>query len=290
MNQQLKNIWRDMIDKRLWPVAAVLVLMIVAVPMVLGKPGPAPVATAPAVPAPIDHGPELALESSTTTGFIKAPRVSTASIDPFGARKSKKVAFVKTSTGKLAVVSTGGTPSGGASSGPTPVPQTQTPKPATPKVTKTESDDVISVLLGLEGTSPQTLSDLRTLTPLPDADNPFLVFEGVTSEGNASFLVSADVTATGDGTCSPSPAECDTLTMKEGDTETFTLTTNSDQKYDMSLTSIGKKNFPVTGAGSRVHSARLTAKARAIGARAVTHALRNPSVANELFKSGVRFH
>ena len=39
------------------------------------------------------------------------------------------------------------------------------------------------------------------------------------------------------------------------------------KKYDMSVTDIGKKDFPATGSGSRVESVRLTAKARAVGAR-----------------------
>jgi VCBS repeat-containing protein len=116
------------------------------------------------------------------------------------------------------------------------------------------------------------------------------VFEGVTSDNMASFLVSADVTADGDGTCAPSATECDTLTLGTGQSETFTLTLQGGKKVDMSITAIGKKDFPVSGSGSRVESVRLQNKARAIGARAVKDAIQNPIVANALFKSGVRFH
>jgi hypothetical protein len=48
----LTNTWRQLVQRRLWPVAVLLLGALVAVPFVLGKsPDPAPVATAPAAGA-----------------------------------------------------------------------------------------------------------------------------------------------------------------------------------------------------------------------------------------------
>ncbi len=49
----LRNVYEDLVDRRLWPVAVVLLLALIAIPVVLAKPtsSPAPVASMPAVPA-----------------------------------------------------------------------------------------------------------------------------------------------------------------------------------------------------------------------------------------------
>src|SRR5262245_54634179 len=44
-----KGVWRDLRDKRLWPVALALVIALVAIPVVLAQPAP----KGPAAPAPI---------------------------------------------------------------------------------------------------------------------------------------------------------------------------------------------------------------------------------------------
>src|SRR5206468_642806 len=45
----VNNLWKDMVDKRLWPVALVLVVALVAIPVVLAKPAP----KGPAAPTPV---------------------------------------------------------------------------------------------------------------------------------------------------------------------------------------------------------------------------------------------
>ena len=66
------------------------------------------------------------------------------------------------------------------------------------------------------------LRDVPRLTPLPSADNPFFVFLGVLEDRETLvFLLSSDVTATGDGKCRPSSKSCQTIELKTGDTEFF---------------------------------------------------------------------
>ncbi len=68
----------------------------------------------------------------------------------------------------------------------------------------------------------KVLRDVPRLAPLPAADNPFFVFLGVLEDRETLvFLLSSDVTATGDGKCRPSSKSCQTIELKTGDTEFF---------------------------------------------------------------------
>ena len=80
-----------------------------------------------------------------------------------------------------------------------------------------------------EATQLKTYHDVARLSPLPTADNPFFVYTGVLKDGKtAVFLLSSDATATGDGHCRPSAKSCQTIEVKEGDTEFFDLTVNGE--------------------------------------------------------------
>ena len=63
---------------------------------------------------------------------------------------------------------------------------------------------------------------LTKLRPLPDSEEPLLVYMGLTKNGKkAKFLVDATLTPTGDGTCKPHPASCETILLSRGETEFF---------------------------------------------------------------------
>jgi hypothetical protein len=73
-----------------------------------------------------------------------------------------------------------------------------------------------------EAGNQKTRHDIPRLTPLPSETDPFFIFMGVLSDGKtAVFLISSDATATGDGKCTPSDTQCDTIEMRAGDTEYF---------------------------------------------------------------------
>jgi hypothetical protein len=97
-----------------------------------------------------------------------------------------------------------------------------------------------------------TYHDVARLSPLPTADNPFFVYTGVLKDGKtAVFLLSSDATATGDGHCSPSPKSCQTIEVKQGDTEFFDLTVNDEPvQYQLDVVRVFKK-----GASSAVAAA-----------------------------------
>ena len=70
---------------------------------------------------------------------------------------------------------------------------------------------------------------LAKLEPLPDDEEPLLVFMGLTKNGKqAKFLVDASLTPTGDGTCKPHPASCETVLLSRGETEFFDVDRSRD--------------------------------------------------------------
>lgn len=314
-----RNVLADLVEKRLWPVAVLLVALLVAVPMTLAKPGePTEVASQPTVEQKDADRPELNLTRTSTTGFQRAPRVNDDRLDPFGRRGRAKA--TEKAAGELADAaddvidsSTGGGGSeggggGGGGGGDTPNSTPKPPKgddpqddpdPTTPEV-KTEEDDVIAVLVQTatpsetEESDAKELEDVRTLTPLPDTANPFLVYMGRAENADkAMFLVSADVKVTlagGRGTCAPSVDDCRTLILAVGDTATFTPTTGTDVKpISITLTDIEKKDVPVAdGTEETETAADAELAARAIGAKALKSVLRDDDVVNQLVRAKVK--
>jgi hypothetical protein len=95
------------------------------------------------------------------------------------------------------------------------------------------------------------LEDVARLTPLPSAENPFFVFLGVLSDNQkAVFLVSSDATVTGDGTCKPNKATCETVELAAGETEYFDITTPGGRavQYVMHVRKIERR--PASDAGT----------------------------------------
>ncbi|MEA2305625.1 MAG: hypothetical protein QOH43_2905 [Solirubrobacteraceae bacterium] len=228
----LRNLLTDLVEKRLWPVAVALVAALVAVPVLLGggggaTPGSTPVAGlatpatggAPSVPRA-----QVALETDPS-----AADHGGTSRDPFVQRKIAKAAdqaaadLSKAATGDVPPLSSSppATGTGGAGDGSSGSGDPKTPAKPAPKADPT----LYRVDLSFGETGKQkSYKDLERLAPMPDADNPFLVFLGVLDDGKtAVFLVSSDATATGDGVCKPDPTSCETIEMKAGSTEFFDL-------------------------------------------------------------------
>jgi hypothetical protein len=293
----IKDIGHDLVEKKLWPFAAILLVLIVAVPMTLAKPGAATISpTLPTKIAEEEIGPELALTRAVNTGFERAPRVSTTRLDPFGRRSKAKVekAASQMASAANSVASGDG---GGASTSPTTQstdPGTTTnpsPKPTPVPTVKTEEDDLLSVLFTEEDvpdTPPVALDDIRTLSPLPDADDPFLVYVGKADADRASFLVSADVTVSGDGECSPSPQDCRTLTLSIGQTAHFVLLSKNAKKIAMTMTDMETKRVAVEGTDGAEKAAKLENKGRAVGAKALISVLKDDTVVESLMHQHVK--
>lgn len=257
-----QNIWSDLVEKKLWPVALLLIALIVAVPVMLSKPGDSAGAATPPLPA-VDtaEGPQLALTRASTTGFARPPRVNDERLDPFAARISdaqlRKMKAVLTKAVNDILNGEGGggggeTPGGGDLPGGTPPadPTPTSPEPNTKPKVKTEQDDLLSILVSAPASAgaesePVQVNDIRTFTPLVDTDDPFLVYVGKTSTGGATFLVSADVTVSGDGVCAPTQADCRTLTLEVSETAEFTRIKDPKDKTSVTVLEVETKHVPI---------------------------------------------
>ncbi len=297
-----QNILSDLVEKKLWLPAAFLVAVLIAMPMTLSRPGP-PTASV-TVPPPVideDEGPELALTRAETTGFARAPRVNDKRLDPFGARYPKGFeAALAAYLATLDDVSDGVTPtdvsSGGSDvigtddPGVTPVPPEDEPSDEPEKTTPvdTERDDLLTVLISSGDSEPKEITDIRTLSPLPDTENPFLVYVGKADSDKVTFLVSADVTTSGDGVCAPSPTDCRTLTMGIGDTQDFVLLAQGNAKVSVTVTDLETKDVPVGGDVATEEAASLESEARAVGAKALKAVLSDDEIVLSLMENGVK--
>lgn len=245
------NLWADLVEKRLWPVVIVLLAALVGVPMALGRGADAVVA-----PIPVGStgatgagpgGVTVTLDAGTALRADRLGRVH----DPFDQPGAKAAATPGSApTGGVAGVAGAEIPSaaGGGSSSPaspaTPAtpsspapssgsgtPATPTdpapavPKPAAPKDTPPADPYLVTLRIGRTADDTPKAKDVKRLTPLPSSSDPFLVYLGVlTNKRTAVFMLSADVTATGDGTCRPRPSSCETVELHKGETERLAVT------------------------------------------------------------------
>ena len=251
----LRNIWADLVEKRLWPVALALLVGIVAVPVMLAKGSEDTVANDPTAPGAIATNAAVAKADKAIA--LNTAVAATARRNRSGTPRNpfKQLFVVKD---KATTTTTGGdtTSTGGSSTPTSGGTNTNTGGTTTPKP-KTTTTDVYRVNLRFgQAGGMHTIKDIARLTPLPSATNPFFVFLGVKNDGHtAVFLVSSDAKATGDGTCKPSSSDCETIEMGAGDTEFFDLTTDSGvQQYQMDVISIA--HTTVTRAAAKASHAR----------------------------------
>jgi hypothetical protein len=230
----LTTTWRQLVRRRLWPVALLLLAALAAVPVLLARDAapvdtpPLPQTSAPAGTAK-DSGDDAFAEpvvaKASTADRSRRRRVLGSRKNPFEpapVKKPKKKKTEKASADKADTDKTGGTtapttPSTGAPTTPvTPV----TPAPAKPNY----PNGSLTVRFG-DPTSDLEKKLLRKLEGLPDGTTetgPLIIYTGLTDHGKkAVFLVDASLDVTGDGTCKPHPSSCETIELAAGETEFF---------------------------------------------------------------------
>jgi hypothetical protein len=228
----ITDVWHQLMRRRRWPLAVLLLGALVAVPMVLAKePAPAPLPPTTSLPANLSKGAgaETAkpVVSLADEGAARRRHVLGARKDPFRPAPAPRVASTE-----AAPASDGSTPSsagGGGSVAPNGASGDGTvgtgSTPAAPPKKKTFPADSLTVRFSADGGEPDKFV-LEPLQPLPrstdTADSTaLLVYLGLVKGGKeAKFLVDASVTAQGDGRCeSPSENDCTTLYLRAGETE-----------------------------------------------------------------------
>jgi hypothetical protein len=256
----LTDTWRQLVRRRLLPVAGLLLAALAAVPFALAKdPAPAPPATAPAVPAagktePLGT-PIVAL--ATDNGEARRRRVLGARKDPFRPAPAPKVKAAPTATASTPRQDTSPTgTSGGGSTGGGSAPSSPSTA-ATPSQPKKYELYSLTVRFGDASSDTLPRMNLKRLQPLPDEEEPVLVYLGVGGDKkSAVFMVDSTVVAQGDGQCKPHPANCETITLREGDTEFFDVTDEQGvvtAQYELDLIRINRKS---TASASKAKAAR----------------------------------
>jgi hypothetical protein len=215
----VRNLLSDLVEKRLWPVAVLLVGTLVAVPFLLGGSGSAGDTEAAAVPVTqgaASPATEIRVTEDTETSTL-APAGSKN--NPFTQPKPKKAATPEAAPAADAAPA----PAGGGA--PAPSTGTETPTtPVTPTDPKPEDEGSTTAIrvdlkFGEPGATAQKLHrDIARLSALPSTTTPVVIFLGLKKDKKtATFLIPSDATVVGQASCKPSATNCQTIEMQEGD-------------------------------------------------------------------------
>jgi hypothetical protein len=242
MKTVLLDLWYDLREKRLWPLAVLLAVAVAAVPLVLRKdaePAPAPVAGAAPQAQTADADAEALAIKALEEGSLPSSK-----LDKFSAKnpfrplvKERSVEEVASQLGSTPSTPAGGDPSdaggtgggdaggstGGGGSPPSPSGDVgpvdteddtgedtgdDTADDAPDKKTLTEYAYVVDLTF-IANDRRRRIKGMEKLDILPSAANPLLLFLGVTDNaGNAVFLVDSTLKAAGEGRCKPNPEQC----------------------------------------------------------------------------------
>jgi hypothetical protein len=266
----LNDTWRFLVQRRLWPVAILLVAAAAAVPVLLSE-EPAPPPAVPEVAVKADKGAVLA------TDPIVAPaadgdragrrRVLGSRKDPFKPKATPTPApKLKTATAvPIGTAPTTGGDSTGVGGSPAPDSGTPVVPGATPKK-KTYELFELAVRFGSTSADIKR-RDVTRLKALPSAGNPVLIYMGVLDDKKtAVFLLDSGVIAQGDGACKPTRTSCETIHIKEGETEFFDVVGDngdSSAQYQLDVIKIRRKTT-TSAKQAKAAKARVSTKGRQI--------------------------
>lgn len=242
MKPFLLDVWTDLRNTRLWPVAAALLVAIFAVPVVLAKPAEEP----PPAPSRASSEPKerpVALpdtdsafalaasnleEFSSKNPFKPLEQVAPKQEAPGGASGSTAAASSGFNTGGS--TGSGGSGGSGGSTG-------ASPAPVAPN---TSSYTYVVDLTFSEPGKTRKVKRLPRFGMLPDEKSPLLVFLGVDSSGKkAVFLVDSQLEQTGEGSCKPSRKTCSFLTLTlNDDRDEHSFTDENGDAYALRLDAI----------------------------------------------------
>jgi hypothetical protein len=253
------DLWHDLREKRLWPVAVGLVAAIVAVPALLFKPESAPSVPATAAPhgsaadtlpvVSVDSGPTVGsrLEAFNQKNPFKPMKDLAKETSSGGSSSGGSSSGGSTSGGSTSGGSTsGGSTSGGSTSGSGGSTSGGT-TPSTPSGPTVQWFHYIADFnFGVPG-HPKKFKDAASFALLPDEKNPSIVYLGVADDHKSAVFFISDpaFTAAGEGTCNASGAACRFVTLdltESGDEENFTSSDGS-VSYDLKLLDIKRENL-----------------------------------------------
>ena len=310
------DLWHDLREKRLWPVAVGLIAAIVAVPAILFKPASdaAPTTAVPPKTSTADTLPVVAVETGPSSGSrLEAfnektpfkPMKDLAKTDTggsgsgtggSGATGSSTPSGSGASSGSGGLGGTGTGSSGGSGSGST---SGSTPSGGSTGTGSTPSNPAPNTRwfhytadfsFGEPG-KPKAFKNVGSFTLLPDEATPSIVFVGIDGDHKSAMFFISDpaFTAQGEGKCNAPGDACRFVTLKLSDTndeETFTANDGS-VSYDLKLVKINREEL---GTGTTPDPAAPAGKAAkgigATGAGVAAATQTTRSVLPEVFSVG----
>src|SRR3954454_19754220 len=281
------DLWHDLREKRLWPVAVGLLAAIVAVPVMLFKPASdaAPPTTVTPKTGAADTLPVVAVESGPTEGSkLEAfdeknpfkPMKDLATDDAAGTNPAAADA------GAGAGSASGGSGSGGSGAGASSASggsgssaggstrgSTGGSAPSTPggqATTTTWFHYTADFSFGETG-SLKKYENVGSFTLLPDEKTPAIVFVGIDNDHESAMFFISDPAYQADGEvkCNANGPDCKFVTLKIGDShdeETFTATDGS-VSYDLKLLKVNREEL---GSGDSPKASGDSGKAKGIAA------------------------
>ncbi|MDQ3721703.1 MAG: hypothetical protein M3376_01240 [Actinomycetota bacterium] len=231
LREALRQVGRDLIDKRLWPIAVALLAAIVIVPVLIGRSSsdaPAP-AGAPAAAAAAPASGPTPSPAASTDDAAGSGRHDTAKVrDPFfDPPKAPTASAATTATSAVAAPPADTAAPKSGPSGGTPEPAAtgstaRTPSPATAPAQRRATYYRAVVRWGARtGTTPRAVA---RLTPLGGKLNPAALYLGVAKADAlyAVFVLGPNSTSHGAGACRTGTS-CRMIALRAGDTRSFVV-------------------------------------------------------------------
>lgn len=279
----LSNMFKELRERKLWPIAIVLIIALVAVPLLLSKKAPTNLVTQPTGGLPYSTGtalPAISVETkqgdsklagrgrnpftpqggtttttTTTTASIVATTPSSGASGATGSTGSSTV-----SSGGGSTISSPVTTSPATTPAPTTTPTTPAkPAPPAPRGLTAKQSYQVSLAITTSGGGLNTIDPLERLSVLPSPQQPLLVELGVLQGGKrVLFAVEPGAAVSGAGTCTPGPIDCEILSLAPGQREGVSkqTPTGSTPVALFSVNSISAANHPTVAAAD---AARRTA-------------------------------
>ena len=222
-----RNMLKELVDRKLWPIALVLIIALVAVPVLLTKKAPTDIVTPPTGPLPYSSGttlPAISIQASPTNSKLAGSGRNPFTPQHVATTTTTTVAAVTTpspSTGTDTTSTGSGTSSStGSGAGAPTAPTTSAPttpvKPAPTGLTPTQSYHV-SLALTTSNGGVNTIDPVQRLSILPSKQEPMLIELGVLQGGHSVlFVVEPGTVVSGAGTCTPGPIDCEVLSLNPG--------------------------------------------------------------------------
>ena len=278
------NMLKELRERKLWPIAIVLIVALVAVPILLSKKASTNLITPPAgaglpystgatLPAisvqTVAGGSKLAGHArnpftpqhvaATSTTTATTPATSTVSAGSSTTSGASSTGSTSTSGAGSTTNATGGgtgtTPAATSPSTSAPASPSEPTKPApAPSGLTARQSYQVSLAMTVANGGVNTIAPLERLSVLPSVQKPLLVELGVLQGGRqVLFAVEPGAAVSGPGACTPGPIDCEVVSLAPGQTEAVSqqTPTGSTPVAEFAVNSISAADHPTVAAAEQ---------------------------------------